>query len=792
MASTGLNEVFDDSEFWYKLDVDYEEASQRASSDDGADNEDERNIADTLLDEFVKRKRHIIEEEYGAVDAFRQTIKDVDDSPKRLMKIYTKYLWAQKKDGEEFESDESTDEKIASISEENDVILEQVDDTYRVLWPSEDTIDVEINEETNEVIGRKYLRAKPVIIKKGDGGFEVRGRAQDKKTLLRDFRADTEVDEKEPEQVSESIAEQIEELLTEENQFFKITGIEFSESELPGNSQLQVKNESSVYSDVETLKRVGLISLEGMSEIRKLYLQDKESGNSFRIAVKHRDQGFEFELVAPRKLDSERERFKENFVSATDIAFDKLYDYSSQADERFLVNRILAESADAYEKYYEELGAEARELVDELVKTSEETRRICRACSNQVDPEEEECESCGNDNFFEPVEQLVVEVDERQAFDLLFETLEGCSPTHDKLSIQEWQIDRDSFGSGESRRRVGLASFHGIDIEGDVSTSSYGEIYFVPLGNRRRPRQLDDYLLESVFLTYGGSRTTRHEGFGHLSLYDLLINDDVDTDEAVGDAVYSALIGVQERVFRKSREARTTGSKLLRHMDRVDNIADHREELADIYKRNKFEKHVFYLLKGIFPFSERMGKEGKREPDSVLISPLPDGGSYYVATGDAKLSYRENGYDLDSSEEDKATRYILAAAQNERILNKTDDVGPSAHIFISQNFKHGQFEKVSENIRENLQNADQARVDDIQIVFLEFEALLDLFRIYEAYWNHMNDPRIRKKFHEFAIDELGDDADYVHFDPESVSEIREKLLDRVDGLPDSPVSRYSE
>ncbi|MDR5657859.1 MULTISPECIES: hypothetical protein [Halobacteriaceae] len=792
MASTGLSEVFDDSEFWYKLDVDYEDASQQADSGDDADSDDDQSLADVLLNEFVKRKRHIIEEEYETVEAFNQSIKDAGDAENRLMKLYTKYLWAQKKDGEEFESDRSADEKIESISEEHDVILEQVDEAYRVLWPSHDTIDVEIDEDSNEVIGRKYLRAKPVIIKKSDNGFEVRGRAQDKKTLLGDLRADEEVDEKQPEQVSESIAEKIEELLTTENQFFKITGMEFSESELPGNSQIEVKNESSIYNDVKTLKEVGLISLEGMSEIRKLYLQDKETGNNFRITVKHRDQGFEFELVAPRKLDSERDRFKQNFVSATDIAFDKLYDYSSQADERFLVNRILAESADAYTKYYEELGSEAQDLVDDLIETSEETRKICRSCSNQVETDEDECEECGNDDFFEPVERLVVDVDEDKAFDLLFEELEDCSPSHDKLSIQEWQVDRDHFGSGESKRPIGLASFHGLDIEGDVSTTSYGEIYFVSLGNQRRPRQLDDYLLESVLITFGGSRTTQQEGFGHLSLYDLLLDDDVNTDDAVGEAVYTALIGVQERVFRKSREARSTGSRLLRQMDSFDSISDHREELADIYKRNKFEKHVFYLLKSIFSFSERMGKEGKREPDSVLISPLPDGNSYYVATGDAKLSYKDDGYDLNSSEEDKATRYILAAAQNERILNKTDDTGPSAHIFISQNFKHTQFERVSENIRENLQKADQERVDDIQVVFMEFEALLDLFKFFESYWRHMHDPRIRGKLHEFTIEALSGDTDYVHFDSESVSDIREKLLDRVSTLPDSSISRYSE
>lgn len=790
MASTGLSEVFTDQRFWYNLDVDYEEAESEAETGDGADDEDDQNLADVLLDQFEKRKQHIIEEEYDSTDDFREKIKDGHEPRHRLMKIYTKYLWSQKKDGEQFETANDTDEKLADISGEQGTILENVDDNFRVLWPSEETIDREIDEEENEVFGEKYQRAKPVIVKKSDDGFEVRGRARDKRDLLRQLRKDSEVEEKEPEQVSESIAEEIEELLTEENQFFKIVGMEFAESELPGNSELKVKNDDSIYNDVEALKQVGLISLQGMSEIKKLYIQDKETGNKFRIAVEHQDQGFKFELVAPRKLDSERERFKNNFESATDITFDKLYDYSSQADERYLVNKILAESSQAYNKYYEELSDGAQDLIDELVETTEEKRKICQGCGNQVETDDDECDDCGNDDFFEPVDRTVLEVDDEDAFAKVYDEIENAAPDHEKLSIQDLEIEKDSFGSGESKRPVALASFHGLDIESDVSTTSYSEVYFVPLGNRRRPQQLDDYLLESVLITFGGSRTTREEGFGHLSLYDVLLNDDEDVDDIVGKAIYDALIGVTERILKKSREARETGTTLLREMDRVADIGDHREELAEIYKSNKFEKHVYYLLRELFPFSERMGKEGKRQPDSVLICPQDD--NFYVATCDAKLSYRTDGYDINSSEEDKATRYIRSAAQNERILNKTNDTGPSAHLFISQNFKSSQFERVSENIDDNLSDSDDASIDTVKIVFFEFQALLDLFKFYEKYWNYMNKPAIRSKFQETILEELRDDRDYIHFNADAVANIRETVLGRIDTLPDGDITRYSE
>lgn len=789
MASTGLGEVFNDQRFWYNLDVDYEEAESKAESGDDADND--QNLADILLDQFEKRKQHIINEEYDSTDDFREKIKDGDDPRHRLMKIYTMYLWSQKKDGEQFTTANDTDEILLDVSEEQGAILEDINDNFRVLWPSEETIDREIDEEENEVFGEKYQRAKPVIVKKSDDWFEVRGRARDKRDLLRQLRKDTEVEENEPEQVSESIAEEIEELLTEENQFFKIVGMEFAESELPGNSELKVKNDDSIYNDVETLKQVGLISLEGMSEIKKIYIQDKESGNKFRIAVDHRDQGFKFELVAPRKLDSERERFTNNFESATDITFDKLYDYSSQADERYLVNKILAESSQAYKKYYEELSNEAREHIDELVETTEEQRKLCQGCGNQVETDDNECDDCGSDDFFEPVDRTVLEVDDKDAFAKIFDEIEDVSPEHEKLSIQDLEMDKDSFGSDESKRPIAIASFHGLDIEGDVSTTSYNEVYFVPLGKRRRPQQLDDYLLESVLITFGSSRTTREEGFGYLSLYDVLLNDDEDVNKLVGKAIYEALIGVTERILQKSREARETGSTLLREMDRVDDIGDHREELSNIYKRNKFEKHVYYLLRELFPFSERMGKEGKRQPDSVLICPQND--NFYVAICDAKLSYRTDGYDINSSEEDKATRYIRSAAQNERILNKTNDTGPSAHIFISQNFKHSQFERIYENIDDNLSNSeDDASVNTIKIVFFEFEALLNLFKFYEKYWGYMNKPEIRRKFQETILNELRYDSDYIHFNADSVSNIRETVLSRIDALPDLDITRYSE
>ena len=787
MASTSINRVFRDSEFWFKLGVDYDDIVP--SSGLGEDGGDES--IDTLLDEFIKRKRHVVCDEFGTIDEFKEKIKSPEDSHSDLFRIYTRYLWSQKKDGEEFQPQEiSVEDSIQQVFADRDVILEEGGADYSVLWPAEDILQVQIDENDNTAVGRKFLRARPVVIKKEEDRFEVRGRARDKKSILTDIRAEPSIEEVEATPVSESIANHIEQLLTEENGYFKVIGIDFAESELPANPQLELKSDSKIYDDVQQLRQFGVISLEGMSEVRKLKLQDKQTGRNFKINVVHADQGFEFKLIANRRTDSERQRLKENFEETTDIEFGKQYDYSSQADERFIVNRILAESAETYKKYFEQLGENASDLIEDLIDTEEITTRSCRSCGAELESDEDECEECGERDFFETSDRLDVDVDEREAFRKLFGVLDDCSPSDDRFSILEWSIEKSSFGSGESERKVGLASFQCSDVEGREAAVSYGEVYFISMGNQRKPQRLDDYMLNAALMTFGDSRNRTYRGFGSFSLYDLLLDDEVEVDSLVGEATYDALVGVPERVMGKSRETRSQGRRLLERMDSVGSLSDNEEELKKIYWRNTFEKAVFYLMKEMFPYSERLGKEGKKEPDSLLILPLSDGG-YYVATGDAKISYSNSGYDLSSREADKAARYILSALGNDRIQNRTGDTGIEAHIFMSQNFRESQFDTVAENIRENLEASDRNDVDDVNVVFMEFKALIDLFELYERYYTQMSEPEIRQRFHEFVAEELGLGDEYVHFNSESVADIREKLINRVDDLPDSQISTYS-
>jgi hypothetical protein len=788
MSTTLPSEVFFKSEFWYKIGVDFEETVPGSEPEEG----NEEIFAENLLDEFVKRKRHIILDEFNDIEGFKQKVKKGTDSRSDLFRIYTRYLWSQKKGGEKFQPEGTEISKcIEQLSEGSDAIFENVDDDFSILWPAEDTLQTEVNKNQDEVVGRKFLEAKPVILKKSAEEFEVRGRAGDKKSVLSDLRKQEDILEKDTEEVSESIAEQIQDLLTSKNDFFKILGIEFADSELPHNPRLDLKANSAIYDDIKQLQEYGLISIKGMSEVRKLKLQDKRTGSNFRVKVIRSDNTFRFDLVANRKTDSERKRLRANFEEVTDIEFEKRYNYSSQADERFIFNRILAESSETYKKYFEQLDSEIKELIEELVHTKEITKRFCRNCGAASDSNKNVCEDCGTEDLFEASERIEVDVDERKTFRKMLDVISDCSPECERFSISNWSVEEDEFGSGQSERKVALASMQITDMEGREATISYYEIYFVSIGNRRKPPKLDDYLLNSVLMTFGDSRDRVYNGFGSLTFYDLLLNEDSDIDSLIGEEVYEAVVRVSERVNRKSYEARSDGQKLLNKMAELDSYSDNKGILKQICRSNGFEKAVFYLMRRMFPYSERLGKAGKKEPDNLLIIPFPDKKDF-VATGDAKLSYSDNGYNLGTSEADKASRYILSAVDDDRIQNKTQDSGIHAHLFISQNFRDTQFDTAAENIKQNLDDSGRESVENVDLVFIEFEALIQLSEMYERFYREMNDSHIRRSFNECLAEEFSSSDEYVYFDTEAAGSVKEQLINRIDDLPDSRVSHYSE
>jgi len=429
-----------------------------------------------------------------------------------------------------------------------------------------------------------------------------------------------------------------------------------------------------------------------------------------------------------------------------------------------------------------------------LLTTGSEGFKTCSECSEKVSASEPECDECGSEEFSDTVEETVIEVNDTSVMTYIQNRLEETSPTNSKRDITNWNIEKRTMGGRKSLR----TSFFVTDSEGRQSTSTYQEVHIVPHGNRPRPGTINNYLLQCIYVTYGKSASANDEGYGRLSLYDIITTDDLNA--LVGNALHDAILGVKDRLIRKASNAHEKSSDYLGLVDELGPMHEHKDELEKIYDPSKdsyFEKHLFYLLKRVYPQTERWGRIGKREADGVFIIPEEDPSDYYVATYDAKLSHREDGYDLGSEEEDQATRYILTEDEREAIENKTGDTGLSAHLLISQNFDEDDFPRIAGNIQENISTFTDGEDPNHKLVFMEFRAVFGLYNLLNEYWWALREPRIRKKFDSYVIEELDteetvDGESFVHFNNNSVNNIHEHLLARIDRYGREQIEYYPE
>lgn len=784
--SESLPKVFDDKIFWLKVGVDYEEAEETvANSEDEVDS-----LADELLNRFVKRKRAVITDRYDSIEHFRTVVKQSTDAETELLRIFAEMEWYRKTDGTEFRSEEEAVEVITDLTDDSAVVRETVNEEFEILWGGNSHILKEIDKETEKIDASKRLEATPIVIKKTGNGFEVRGTGKHKNQIVSEFKEKDELTEEEPDSISESVIGQFGDLLDGANDHFKITGVKLSHSDLPRQSKLTVKNEDAVYADISELRRKDVVSFEGVSELHTLFLRDLKLGNNFRIRIKQGEDGFRLVLKALNSKDYERENFKDTFTQLTGIEFDTIYEYSSQ-DERYLFNRILTGSSSAYRQYFSVLDEDVQQQLEEFIEASSDEFRSCTedGCNALVDATEEECPKCGSEHLTDKFEQVTVDVRQERIRDTISDILDAEPPSHTDLDLSKWMLNSMDLSS----RPVVESRFSKIDHSGNGRITNE-ELYFIPQGGGQRPGRVNEYLLDAVYVTYGGAAGKNYPGYGQIQLYDLLFTEDTRTQ--VGTAVIDTATGLRDRLRSRARGAHEAGKKYFEIVDRYGSITECKERLKEIYDPshpNYFEKHIFYMLKDMFVLSERWGKEGERLSDGALICPLSDGEDYYVASYDAKLSHRKDGYPLSSEIEDQATRYILTNQDRSSIENKTDDKGPYSHIFISQNLRRSQFPKAAENIREN-QDLFSGDIST-DVVYMEYQALLNLHKVYMDYWRAFQDSRVANVFFRAVTEELQKtepDEDFIHFNSDSVSEIRSQVVERLDRSPDGAVLPYSE
>jgi len=780
----GEHRLFDDRSFWLKMNISFDEVVEDAKRESIP-------VSLALIDEFLKRKRKIVESRFESIQDFKTMVRDADDPESVLLPIFAESLWIQSpREGTQFEYVDEAAQEIQSI-EDDDFAYEDVNDEFGIIWPTETKI--RRVEQDGEIVGTSLDEAHPVVLRKTENGVTVLGSSGTQEEVATALREQENIEEMEPTTTSERVTDKVRNLLDDEADEFKIIGVKYHETELPERSRLRIKNERAVYADISALSRKNIISIEGVSNIQKFYLKDNRYGGKYRVNVIHGNDGFRFELEGENKLERERDRFKRRFTSETGIEFGTVYNYGSQ-NQRLLFNRILSEDGDAYNRYYNELEESLQEVVDNVadVKNRELKRCVNADCREYNRADVDVCRECGGSAFTESFETTEIQVSESRVGNLIQDLLRQTTPTHEKMEIVSWSTS----GVEMNSRSVIRSDFQLTEYEGPRASTSRGhQVFFVPQGNRSRPGTINNYLLKCVYVTFGESAIDDYEGYGRLSLYDLVVESSI--DHLVGKAIRDAIVGTRSRTFRNSAKAHDQAQEYLELLNAPNALPDHREELEDYYDPSNdayFEKHVFYLLKGLFSQTERWGRTAKKEADGLLIIPLSDSTESYAAKYDVKLSHRVDGYDLTTSEEDQASRYMTNEAETHALRNKTGAPYPSAHILISQNFDESGFGLRAKGIQKNLSEYDES--DQPDLVFLEFRAIVDLFTLQNDHYQALEHPDVRARFHDYVLEELRDtqwesEGKFVHVDCDSISRIRERLLSTIDQYDLDTVQPYS-
>ncbi|MFB6187779.1 MAG: hypothetical protein ABEI86_13055, partial [Halobacteriaceae archaeon] len=776
--------LFHDREFWLKIGVDYDDVEEISS-------EDSTDKPERLLDHFLKRKRKVVESRFDSVQDFKNEVRTSDEPRNLLLSIYAESLWMQHwSDGVQFEYDGGTPNNVLE-GLDADIDYEDVNNEFGIMWPSETRIRRE--KRDGEVVGTRPEETDPIVVKKSDPQLTIRAPSRVIDTATEPLRDEEDVKEVELESTSEQVTEDVQSLLTEEIEGFGVIGVKFNESELPERSRLRVKNERSIEDDLSTLSDRHIISTEGISAVQKIYLRDLRQGGKYRINVIHGAEGFRFELEAPEKLEEERERFKHRFTRETGIDFDIIYEYGSQ-DQRHLFNRVLSGDGDAYDRYYDDLEEELQSLVDEFADMRRRHLKLCRNphCGHANPQDVERCQECDAGEFSDPFEDVDVSLNESRITAHIQKELETISPDPERFDISGWQISSVEM----NEQPVVQTDFQATEfVASGNATVTQRQVFFVPQGGNRRPQQIDNYLLDCVYVTFGDSSVDSYDGYGRISLYDLLTTDR--PEKVIGKGLQDAISGTRARVFRSAQEAYDDATEYLDILDRENALSQYTDELEDIYAPSYpdyFEKHVFYLLKGLFAQTERWGRTTEKEADGLLVIPTPGERDDYAAKMDMKISHSNSGYSLGTEGEDQAARYMSNSAEEQALRAKTGRTYPSAHILISQNFDQSNFSRRADGTQSNLSElAEDERPD---LVFMEFAALVELYELEQEHYEELDNPDIKRRFREIVIKELTDytteeGVRFVHFDRDSTHRIKDALLSVIDQYDHEPVKPYS-
>ncbi len=723
-----------------------------------------------LLDAFYQGRKSIIDSHFGSKQALLDHLNSVseDEAAHDLRWIWAEKNWSLQSRGQKFDVQSDIEEEVSRAGDATDAIIHWYNDGLTLIWPEKPVRKTEV--EGDDVESRVRTEAKPVYVKRiEDSRVEVRGAKSRVRKFVSSFTQSPNVDSIELEPVDTSVVEGLSSIFTTDIDTLRLVEAEFGQSYLPDNSAVTIRNEDGVQRDLKAEDLYpAVIDDYSLTDLVQLKFVHTKSDKTFVLKAHEDDEGIYFDVQDNNIPETDKENIEEILAERFGILLNAVYRYDAQLHDGYITNQILGRNYAYYEKYFDELPPERQEFLERFIEVVETKYYECYQCYTKHVDQVEECE-CGNDTFRERRE-FAIDVSDDLIQEVVEKKLVGFDQTIDAgdFTLRRFSIERE-----EQTNTYLKASFILSQLGGMVSGDYYSNYRIFCVGNRSRlPQRIGAYLLDTLLITYGQSNFRDRPNFGSIDLYEFFTAGD--PEQLFADAVDTSYTRLPERIRERVKEAENN-IQGLNQMTR--SLEDGAEEVDDWdYTPKRFEKDIFYVLKFMFRYSERLGRYGKTEPDGCLLIPRGES-DHYIAGYDAKLTQKAEGYDIDADEKTKAAKYISILNQNALIRNLKSDEPIDGHIFISNNLNEGQFSHVADEVGRWIEaNADATHHSPV--VFFETDALISLLDVFNRNFDHIHgDPDIHDAFRSQIIEELSTKEGYTVFNKKAVERVHDRVLE---------------
>lgn len=756
---------------------------------------------ENLLEEIYRRDADITDSLYGSKQGLINHLQSDDRNAETvLMTIWGKRKWQEKSPGDKFrfQDDDEITSEFERISEGN-FSIEALEDDLFVVWTQKQVSRP--REENNTVRSHLDDDWSPLLAhQKGPNLIEIRGAERRRQQLQTELVENGKARKVEKEISEKSALDGLSSIFEKNLSTLDLIEVRFRQSKLPNGSQITIRNEEDVQQDISDESIEKVVSSEIASKISHLKFRDHKSDNIAKIKTVRQERGFSFDIQANYISDEGTENIKDIIEREFSISFDEIYPYHLQYQTDLVLHQILRGSVEAYDTYYANLNKDDREVIDDYIEYDDEFAFICWDCEEEYAEKPTTCDKCGYESFEATSE---ITVDEGQIFDDILEKINKFDSTiigdDEKVKFEGLHSEEQNIGTNDCVRTI-FRRNQNAGKGGLEATQDYRYEYFVYPLSGRRPKRIGQYLFNVVFITFGSAFEQELENFGTIPLTQLLMAKN--PEQLFLEAIEYSHRHRQDRYRKRSKKAveelnrlqsKVETGKIEEHNKNEDNEST--DEFLDNYSAKKFERDVFHVLKSIFMFTERWGREGKKETDGCLTIPR-ENGEYWVGGYDPKLTTDPKGYNIRSTEKNKVAYYVLEESDRDYIqavLKRGDPI--DAHIFVSDILREGQFETTVSRVQDwfSLTEGDDTTLD-VPVIFMELNSLLQLYEIYDRNYNFLREyPDVMSVFREEVAKQLSAEGGYIDFDEESCNTIRKSVIRELNQQKkDRPIQEYAE